>query len=208
MLFIAPWSEGGSWYEEGIDGTRRFLNGVHFLVTQTYPASPREGDSDEERELVRMSHQTIKSCTEDIEAFKFNTYVSSLMKLRNVLQDVHKTELAGTVAYRRALDALILLLAPAAPHLAEELWEVTGHQYSVHQHAWPEYDQALSAAGEFELVVQVNGKVRDRLMLPVGIDEDRVRQTVLARPKIADLLDGRQPRKVIYIPDKIFSIVL
>jgi leucyl-tRNA synthetase len=78
----------------------------------------------------------------------------------------------------------------------------------VHQHAWPEYDQALSAAGEFELVVQVNGKVRDRLMLPVGVDEDRVRQTVLARPKIADLLDGRQPRKVIYIPGKIFSIVL
>jgi len=123
MLFIAPWSEGGSWYEEGIDGPRRFLNGVHFLVTQTYPKKATEGDSREERELVRLTHQTIKSCTEDIDAFKFNTYISHLMILRNSLQDAHKSELAGTVAYRRALDAMILLLAPAAPHLAEELWQ-------------------------------------------------------------------------------------
>jgi leucyl-tRNA synthetase len=208
MLFIAPWSEGGSWDQEGIDGTRRFLNGVHFLVTQTYPDNPTEGDSSEERELVRLTHQTIKHCTADIDAFKFNTYISSLMILRNSLQDAHTRELAGTVAYRRALDALILLLSPAAPHLAEELWQISGHQYSVHQQPWPEYDQALSAADEFELVVQVNGKVRDRLMLPVSVDEDHVRQTVLSRPKIVDLLDGRQPRKVIYIPGKIFSIVL
>ena len=208
MLFIAPWSEGGSWYEEGIDGTRRFLNGVHFLVTQTYPKKATEGDSREERELVRLTHQTIKSCTEDIDAFKFNTYIASLMKLRNSVQDVHKSEVAATVAYRRAIDAMVLLLAPAAPHLAEELWRITAHDYSVHLQPWPEYDQALSAAEEFELVVQVNGKVRDRLMLPVGVDEDHVRQTVLSRPKIVDLLDGKQPRKVIYIPSKIFSIVL
>ena len=208
MLFIAPWSEGGSWYEEGIDGTRRFLNGVHFLATQSYPAKPVEGDTAEERELVRLTHQTIKSCTEDIDAFKFNTYVASLMKLRNALQDVHKGEVAGSGAYARALDALILLLAPAAPHLAEELWRATGHDYSVHQQPWPEYDESLSAAEEFELVVQVNGKVRDRFMLPVGTDEDHVRQTVLARPRIVDLLDGKQPRKVIYVPGKIFSIVI
>jgi leucyl-tRNA synthetase len=208
MLFIAPWGEGGSWYEEGIDGTRRFLNGVHFLVTETYPKNATEGDRQEERELVRLTHQTIKSCTEDIEAFKFNTYIAGLMKLRNALQDAHKSEVAGTAAYRRALDAMLLLLAPAAPHLAEELWKVTGHDYSIHEQTWPEYDAALSAAEEFELVVQVNGKVRDRFMLPVGVDEDHVRQTVLSRPKIVALLDGRQPRKVIYIPGKIFSLVL
>jgi leucyl-tRNA synthetase len=208
MLFIAPWSEGGSWYEEGIDGTRRFLNGVHFLVTQTYPADAIEDESHEARELVRLTHQTIRSCTDDVEAFKFNTYIAGLMKLRNALQDVHKSPVAKTVAYRRALDALVLLLAPAAPHLAEELWKVTGHEYSVHQQRWPESDRALSAADDFELVVQVNGKVRDRLMLPVGVDEDHVRQTVFGRPRISELLDGKQPRKVIYIPGKIFSIVL
>src|SRR6202171_4217352 len=208
MLFIAPWSEGGSWYGEGIDGTRRFLTGVHFLATQTSPNDPVEGDSREERDLVRLTHQTIKSCTEDIEAFKFNTYVAGLMKLRNALQDKHTTETARTGAYRRAIDALILLLAPAAPHLAEELWRATGHDYSVQLQRWPEYDENLSASDEFELVVQVNGKVRDRLMLPVGTDEDRVRQTVLARPRIVGLLNGGQPRKVIYIPGKILSIVL
>jgi leucyl-tRNA synthetase len=100
-----------------------------------------------------------------------------------------------------------LLLAPAAPHLAEELWRATGHEYSVHQQPWPEYDESLSTADEFELVVQVNGKVRDRIMLPVGTDEDHVRQTVLARPRIVELLNGGQPRKVIYIPGRILSIV-
>ena len=208
MLFIAPWSEGGSWYGEGIDGTRRFLTGVHFLATKTYPPDPVEGDSTQERGLVRLTHQTIMSCTEDIEAFKFNTYVAGLMKLRNALQDLHASETARTGAYRRAIDAMILLLAPAAPHLAEELWRATGHEYSVHQERWPDYDESLSAADEFELVVQVNGKVRDRFMLPVGTDEDRVRQTVLARPRIVGLLNGGQPRKVIYIPGKILSIVL
>ena len=208
MLFIAPWSEGGSWYEEGIDGTRRFLTGVHFLATQTYLADAEEAETPEARELVRLTHQTIKDCTEDVEQFKFNTYIANLMKLRNALQDSHKSEVAASGAYKRAIDALILLLSPAAPHLAEELWRATGHEYSVHQQPWPEYDENLSAANEFELVVQVNGKVRDRVMLPVGTDEDRVRQVVLTRPRIIELLNGGQPRKVIYIPGKILSIVL
>ena len=208
MLFIAPWSEGGSWYEEGIDGTRRFLTGVHFLATQTYLADAEEAETPEARELVRLTHQTIKDCTEDVEQFKFNTYIANLMKLRNALQDSHKSEVAASGAYKRAIDALILLLSPAAPHLAEELWRATGHEYSVHQQPWPEYDENLGAANEFELVVQVNGKVRDRVMLPVGTDEDRVRQVVLTRPRIIELLNGGQPRKVIYIPGKILSIVL
>ena len=209
MLFIAPWSDGGVWYDEGIDGTRRFLTGVHYLVTGTYPREAGAGnDTPEERELVRLTHQTIRSCTEDIEAFKFNTYVAGLMKLRNALQDAHTTDRAKSVEYRRAIDALLLLMAPAAPHLAEELWVATGHEYSIHQQPWPQYDDSLAAAEEFELVVQVNGKVRDRLMLPVGADEDRVRQTVLARPRISELLDGQAPRKIIYVPGRILSIVL
>ena len=209
MLFIAPWSDGGVWYDEGIDGTRRFLAGVHHLVTTSYPGEGAKSlQTPDERELVRLTHQTIKAVTDDIEHFKFNTYVASLMKLRNALQDAHRSDLATSVEYRRAIDAMLLLLAPAAPHLAEELWAVTGHGYSIHQHAWPSYDEALAAAEEFELVVQVNGRVRDRVPLPVGTDEDHVRQTVLARPKIAVLLGGRAPRKIIYIPGKILSIVL
>jgi leucyl-tRNA synthetase len=208
MLFIAPWSDGGMWNEEGIDGTRRFLTGVHYLATQTYPGDAAdEGESNEERELLRLTHRAIKSCTEDIENFKLNTYVSSLMKLRNALQDASRTAAGRTMAYRRAIDVLLLLLAPAAPHLAEEMWLATGHPYSIHQQHWPAYDEGLIAAEEFELVVQVNGKVRDRMMLPVGVDEDRVRQAVLARPRVAEFLDGKSPRKIIYIEGKILSIV-
>ena len=209
MLFIAPWSDGGMWNEEGIDGTRRFLTGVHYLATAGYPGEKTDdGDSPEERALLRLTHQTIKAVTEDIENFKLNTYVSNLMKLRNALQDASRTPVGRSVAYKRAVDALLVLLAPAAPHLAEELWNATGHAYSVHQQRWPVYDASLLRADEFELVVQVNGKVRDRLMLPVGIDEDRARQTVLARPKITEILDGRSSKKIIYIEGKILSIVV
>ena len=209
MLFIAPWSDGGMWNQEGIDGTRRFLTGVHFLATSAYPGDgATNGETPEERELVRLTHQTIKAVTEDIEAFKLNTYVSSLMKLRNALQDASRTPAGNSSAFKHAVDTLLVLLAPAAPHLAEELWNATGHAYSVHQQHWPVYDDSLVRADEFELVVQVNGKVRDRLALPVGIDEDRVRQTVLARPKITEILDGRSPKKIIYIEAKILSIVV
>ena len=145
--------------------------------------------------------------TEDIENFKLNTYVSNLMKLRNALQDASRTPAGRSMAYKHAVDTLLVLLAPAAPHLAEELWAATGHNYSVHQQHWPPYDEGLVRPDEFELVVQVNGKVRDRLMLPMGIDEDRVRQTVLGRPKIVEILDGNSPKKIIYIPGKILSIV-
>ncbi|MFN2463291.1 MAG: leucine--tRNA ligase [Candidatus Dormibacteria bacterium] len=208
MLFIAPWSDGGGWNEDGVEGTRRFLSGVHFLATQAYPGeAARDGDSAEERAIVRLTHQTIRSVTDDIEHFKFNTYISSLMKLRNSLQEASRTGVVGSAAYRHAVDTLVVLLAPAAPHLAEELWAATGHAYSVHQQHWPVYDEGLVRDEEFELVVQVNGKVRDRFTLPIGIDEDHVRHEVLARSRIVEILDGRSPKKIIYVPGKLLSIV-
>jgi leucyl-tRNA synthetase len=103
---------------------------------------------------------------------------------------------------------LLLLLAPAAPHLAEELWQLTGHGYSIHQQRWPQFDTGLAAAEEFELVVQVNGKVRDRVRVQVGTDEDHVRQLALSLPRISGLLNGQSPRKIIYVPGKIINIVV
>jgi leucyl-tRNA synthetase len=209
LMFMGPWAEGGIWHNEGLNGTRSFLNRVHHLASQTYPKEmSEEFDAGREHELVRLTHKTIKRCSEDVEAFKFNTYIARLMEFTNALQKESKTEVARSSAYRRALEALLLLLAPCAPHLAEELWVLTGHEYSIHQQRWPAYDDALVAEGEFELVVQVNGKVRDRVTLPVGTPEDRVHQVVLARPKIAQLLDGQTPRKMIYVPGKLLSIVV
>jgi leucyl-tRNA synthetase len=208
-MFIAPWAEGGVWQERGIDGTRRFLARVHYLATRTYPTSPVEaGAAEAERELLRLAHRTIKRSTDYLENFKFNTYVAGLMELANALQAASRTDVQKTHGYKFAIDSLLLLLAPAAPHLAEEMWMTTGHGYSIHQQPWPSYDAGLEAAEEFELVVQVNGKVRERLQLPVGLEEDRVRELVFARPRVAELLAGKSPRNVIYVPGKLISIVV
>jgi leucyl-tRNA synthetase len=209
LMFMGPWSEGGVWSDTGIDGTRRFLNRCHYLATSTWPANVGDSsDPEAERQLIRLTHRTIKRCTDDIEAFKLNTYVARLMELANALQALSRSDVAQTSAYRHALEALVLLLAPCAPHLAEELWVATGHEYSVHSQRWPAYEEALCAEAEFELVVQVNGKARDRFTLPTGMAEDRVREVVMARPKIQAIMDGRSPRKIIYVPGKILSIVV
>ena len=208
MLFIAPWSDGGMWDDTGIDGTRRFLSRVHFLATETYPREVTDGTGgEEEHGLLRLAHRTIQRCTEDIEAFKFNTYVARLMELSNALQKQAHTTVAQTHAYRFGIETLLLLLAPAAPHLAEELWVATGHPYSVHQQHWPMSDPALVVEDEFELVIQVDGKVRDRVRLPAAASEEHVREVALGRPRIAELLNGGSPRKVIYIPGRLLSIV-
>ncbi|MHB8510215.1 MAG: class I tRNA ligase family protein, partial [Candidatus Dormibacteria bacterium] len=207
LMFMGPWHDGAVWTDSGIDGTYRFLSRVHYLATRTWPESVAADEGDAERRLVRLTHRTIKRCTEDIEGFKVNTYVAKLMELTNELQSLSRTDTARSMAYRRAIEALLLLLAPCAPHLAEELWVATGHQYSVHHQHWPAYDASFSSEEEFELPIQVNGKVRDRVVFPVGLEEEKIRALVLARPRVQEILDGRTPRKIVYVPGRILSIV-
>jgi leucyl-tRNA synthetase len=128
-------------------------------------------------------------------------YVNELMKLR-------ETPVVQTPEWREALETLVLLMAPSTPYVAEELWERLGMPYSVHHQAWPEYDAALTQEETVEVVVQVNGKVRDRLSLPVDLPESEARQRALAQSKIAETLNGREPTKVIYVPGRLVNIVV
>ena len=209
LMYLGPWEQGGPWNSRGITGMERFIRRAFSLVTET--GSGPFGATLSESELAplrRLRARTIQRVTTDLDEFQFNTMVAALIEYVNELMKLREGEIARTPEWREAIETLVLLMAPSAPYVAEELWERLGNPYSVHRQAWPEYDPALTVANEVEVVVQVNGKLRDRLMLPVDLSEDAARATVLAQPKIAEAIAGREPRKVIYVPGRLVNIVV
>jgi leucyl-tRNA synthetase len=205
LMFIGPWDHGGEWNDNGLVGIWRWLNRVWNLVL-----GDAEGDSplDEEEELRRMTHKTIKKVNEDLERFHFNTMLAALMEFTNYLARVKETSaVRGSMAWREAIDALLLLLAPALPHLAEELWERTGHVYSIHHQPFPAWREELVAEEEFTLVIQINGKVRDKVSVPVSISEVEARELALSRERIKAQLGDRRIPRVIYVAGRLVNIV-
>ncbi|MSQ26675.1 MAG: leucine--tRNA ligase [Dehalococcoidia bacterium] len=208
LMFLGPWDQGGPFNTEGINGATRWLNRVWTLVSDHWDAGDADGDPVPVRELRRWTHRTIKRVDHDVADFHFNTMLAALMEFTNYLVRPDSQQLRGTAAWREALESLILMTAPSTPHFAEELWTLTGHPYSVHQQAFPSFDPALTVEDEITLVVQVNGKVREKLAVAAGISEDQAKAAALASPKVAAQIDGRQPRQVIYVPGRLVNIVL
>jgi leucyl-tRNA synthetase len=207
LMFLGPWEHGGGWDPRGVEGVPRFLNRVWSLVTET-PAPSGSADAGTVRELQRAVHQTLRKVTGDMERFSYNTMVAALMELSNTLQRLRAGEAAGTPEWREALETLVLMLAPGAPHLAEELWERLGKPYSVHQQPWPQWNEELAAEDTVEIVVQVNGKLRDRVNVPADADEAAVREAVLASEKVQAAIDGKPVRKFVYVPKKLVNLVI
>ena len=209
LMFIGPWDQGGPWNPTGIEGLHRFLGRV-WHVAQPNGAEP-DGASAEDAELVRAlrraTHTTIAEVTEDYAGFRFNTAISRMMELTNAIARAGEVGLGASEAYAEAVDTLLLLIAPAAPHIAEELWQRRGHSYSIHQQAWPVADAALSAADTIELPVQVDGKLRDRLVVTVDTPAEEIERLALASEHVQARLDGRPPRRVIQVPGKLVNIV-
>ena len=204
LMFIGPWDQGGPWSPSGIDGIHRWL------ARAWGAAIAREGsasDSELERGLRRAAHVAIGEVTADIEEMHFNTAVSRLMELTNALVKAREVGLAGTRAYAEAADILVLLMAPITPHVAEELWERRGHQYSVHTSAWPVADASLAASETIELPVQVDGKLRDRLVVTPDTPAAEIEAMALASEHVQRYLAGRSPAKVIQIPGRLVNIV-
>src|SRR4029077_12726842 len=206
LMFIGPWDQGGPWSTTGIDGVYRFLGRVWHL-SQTDGGTSRSGDaaamSEAERALRRITHQTIAAVGEDYEGFRFNTGIAKLMELANALADAREHGIGQSSAYAEAVDTLVLLLAPVAPHITEELWQRRGKPYSVHQHPWPVSDPARAAADTIELPVQVDGKLRDRLLVAAGTSADEIERLALASERVQAYLAGRAPRRVVQIPGKL-----
>jgi len=204
MMFIAPWEQGGNWDDSGIAGISRWLNRVWNLVEEGYTSKSAEGDND----LARLTHQTIKKVTEDFEKIRLNTMVAALMELTNFMGKVKEAGSVSEKVWQDAVKTLLLLLAPTAPHMVEELWARRGYTYSIHNQPWPKYDASLVASDEFTLVIQVNGKVRDRLTAPVSVSEDDAKKMAMALDKVKPFVDGKQVIKVIYVPGKLVNIVV
>ncbi len=204
-MFMAPFDQEITWSMKGIRGARRFLNRIWKLVGETWAASAAA--SSEDPALESALHQTIRAVTERIETFRFNTMVSALMEFVNALAERQRTDHWQTATYHQALETLLVLLAPAAPHFAEELWTLTGHEFSVHQQPWPAWQEALVQGDVAEVAVQVNGRVRDVLVIAAAASQPEVQTQALASAKVQQHLAGQKPVKMIYVPGRILNIV-
>ena len=216
-LFAAPPEKDLEWQEEGVEGGYRFLHRVWRLVYELRdgiagkPLPAVEADLHPELgELRHKAHKTIKKVTEDIERFHFNTAIAAIMELVNhiyqIKEGIEATPQATSV-WRETVEALIVLLSPFCPHIAEELWEALGHEESVIKAPWPRYDQEAIVEEEVIVVVQVNGKLRDRLRIPVSAEEEKVKEMALASPKVRRHIEGKEVTKTIFVPKKLVNIV-
>lgn len=209
LMFIAPWQQGGDWNDSGLIGVSRWLNRVWNLVLEEPKArSKPEMDQATERQLLRITHRTIKKVAEDLERFHLNTLVAALMECTNHLTRIKESYSIDSPVWQQSIDALLLLLAPIVPHLAEELWSETGHPYSIHNQPFPAWDEELAAEEEFTLVIQVNGKLRDKVTVPVSITEEQARQLALGRERVRARLEDREIKSVIYVPGRLVNVVL
>ena len=217
-LFMGPPERDIEWTDEGVRGAFRYLNRLWTLI-QTHQRTIREAPatsidaeslSERDRQLWRVVNEKIQAVTDDIEGFHFNTAVSAIMELTNELSDYASGQDHGLneSLLKHAAETLILLVSPMTPHIAEELWRTIGHNQSVLTHGWPSVDQAALERSQMEIVVQINGKVREHLSVPSHVGEDRDELERHALAAIEDRLDGQNVRKVIVVPGKLVNVVV
>ena len=207
LMFIGPWDQGGPWNYQGIEGPARFLNRVWTLVTEA-PKGKAKADAGTLKDLKRAVHSAIKEVTEDFEGFQFNTAIAELMTLVNAMNKARSPEVAETAEWQEGLRALVKMLAPIAPHLAEELWSRLGYETSVHLESWPEFDEAALEQDSIEMAVQVNGKLRAQIQVAANADKESVLASARAEPNVAKYLDSGEVVREIVVPGRLVNIVV
>jgi leucyl-tRNA synthetase len=208
LMFGYRWSEGGPWNTENIQGVVRWLNRTWTLFTE--PSAPlATPDMDAARIVRRKAHQTLKRVSRDLEQFEFNTVISSLMELLNEMVKARDAGAVGAPEWDEVQDYYLRMLAPVAPHIAEELWtEALKKPYSIHQQPWPKVDEVAAREDEITIPIQVNGKLRDRIVIPADTEEEQVKSAALQSEAVQKYLEGKSPKKVIYVKGKLISIVI
>jgi leucyl-tRNA synthetase len=208
--FGFAYTDGGPWSDDGIKAIARFVGRVERLI-ETAASMDKSIESEygsEEKELDFVRNTAIKGVTEDAERFQFNTSIARIMELVNAL---YKYESTGRRNYRLFTDAVmdvLKLMAPFAPHLAEELWEKMGGPYSIFDQKWPQWDEKALVRDEVEIVVQLNGKIREKIMVPSGLDKTQTEEAAMKDEKVVRLLEGKTVLKVIAVPGRLVNIVV
>ncbi len=215
ILFLGPPEADKEWSESGIEGCYRFLHRVWRLVYRylnilTLKANPVTEEDVLLKEMVHWTHRTVKQVTLDIERFSFNTAIARIMEFVNVLGKFMEEapSLFNTYEGRKAVESMILILAPFAPFICEELWSEIGGDYSVHQQPWPTWDENMAKAETITMVIQVNGKVRDRVEVEADIKPQEMEELALGSSRIKQIIQDRQIKKVIVVPGKLVNIVI
>jgi len=210
ILFASPPEKDLEWSDEGVQGCYRFLNRVWNLkeeMESKYKKAPGESSDEEEGELNRVSHSTIKKVTEDIENFRFNTAIAAIMELLNGIYDYLRKK-GSSPSLRKSVEKLILLLSPFAPHICEEIWEVLGHREAIIRESWPKYDPDAIKQEEMLIVIEVNGKVRSKIEVPTGLEEEEIKKRAQLDERVRRHIEKRNIKQIIYVPKRIVNIVV
>jgi leucyl-tRNA synthetase len=205
-LFMGPPTDDAAWNENGVDGTRRFLERVWRMATDDHGFVDRDPD-ERDRELLGLAHRTVRKVTEDIDRFHFNTAVPALMILSNALGDYLDASPREATA-EEVVRLLLLMLSPMTPHIAHELWQRRGLGDMLATEPWPEWDEELAREETVTMVIQVNGKVRDRLEVPAEITREQAEEAALASEKVRGWIDGQVVRQVIARPPNLVNVVI
>jgi leucyl-tRNA synthetase len=205
-LFIGPWNQKAAWSVEGMGGSFRFLQRVWVLVHE-FNETQRSVEQSSNEALLKVTHKTIKSVSDDMSTLGFNTAIASLMEMTNALYKL-KSDNFASGEWKFALESLVQMLAPFAPHMSEELWQQLGHDDSIHTSIWPKYDEQYLVDDTVTIVVQVNGKLRAQLQLPAGVSEEQAVEAAQANEKIAAAVDGAEIKKTIFVKDKLVNFVV
>ncbi|MFH0712473.1 MAG: class I tRNA ligase family protein, partial [Candidatus Jorgensenbacteria bacterium] len=201
LMFLAPFEQGGDFRDSGILGIERFLQRTWTLVISFVERKGKESNL-QRKYIDLVINGTIKKVTEDIENLKYNTAISALMILLNAMEE-NKNSLSAVHC-----SLFLKLLAPFAPHIAEELWEKSGNEKSIHKEKWPEYSPKLIREENFELVIQINGKVRATVTVEKGLSQKEAEKLALGTGKIAGFLGAKKPKKVVFVPDRLINFVV
>lgn len=213
ILFAAPPERDLEWSEQGVEGCFKFLNRVYRLVDELAPVTKFDHEfgnlTKADKDMRAKTNNTLKKVTEDLnDRFGFNTAIAALMELINDLYKYKELDDRNDAVIKEAIEAVVVILAPFAPHLGEELWLMIGKEASVFDIAWPEYDKSAIQLDEVEIIVQVNGKVRNKINAPVGIDQEAMKDLALNDEKIKEFIEDKDVVKVIAIPSKLVNIVV
>jgi leucyl-tRNA synthetase len=215
-LFAAPPEKDLEWSDKGVEGAFRFLNRVWTLVqrhqqelrTVSLADAENAMQSDRGKDLIRKTHQTIRKVTQDIEKeYHFNTAIAAMMELVNELTGLEPSSSHDIQALKFSIEKLLLLLSPFTPHIAEELWEMIGYAQSISLQSWPMWDEEMAKDEQIELVIQINGKLRNKLMISQGLPDETVKEMALKDDKVAEAIAPKSIKKVIVIKGRLVNIV-